>query len=180
MPQPIKTLTGLSARGGPKIILERHKLAALLGAISAEWGDIDTLFSNIFNLITFAKFIPIGAHSSSPLSSAVFDKSFISHSSKIDVIERILKLRYTKDIVEEFSKIAKEIRKKATSRNTLIHCTWQICDEYPEDLIQIEKQKWIRYTERDFTDTLDRSIEIRNKLNDYFIKLSHTERIDIE
>jgi hypothetical protein len=88
MPQPIKTVRGLAARGGPKIILERPKLAALLGAISAEWGDVDTLFSSIFNLITFAKFIPMGAHSRSALSSAIFEQSFVSYSSKIEVIKR--------------------------------------------------------------------------------------------
>lgn len=40
MPQPIpkKDLTGLAARGGPRSILERPNLAALLGAITAEWG----------------------------------------------------------------------------------------------------------------------------------------------
>lgn len=177
MPQPIKTVRGLAARGGPKIILERPKLAALLGAISAEWGDVDTLFSSIFNLIAFAKFIPIGAHSRSALSSAIFDKSFTSYISKIEVIKRLLKIRYSKNILVEFEKLTNDLRKKATARNTLIHCTWQICDKYPEDLIQIKDQIWIRYTERDFNDILDRSIEIRNALNDFFINLSHSKRL---
>ena len=178
MPQPIKAVQGLSARGGPKIILERPKLAALLGAISAEWGDIDTLFSDIFNLITFAKFIPIGAHSRSALSSAVFDQSFTSYKSKIEVIKRIIKLRYSKNILDEFEKLTTDIRKKAKQRNELIHCTWQVCDKYPEDLIQIPNQRWIRYTERDFNSTLNRSVLIRNALNDFFIKLSHSQRLE--
>ena len=180
MPQLIKIVQGLSARGGPKIILERPKLAALLGAISAEWGDIDTLFSEIFNLITFAEFIPIGAHSRSALSSAVFDQSFTSYKAKIEVIKRILKIRYSEDIFHIFEKLTTELINKANQRNILIHCTWQICDKYPEELIQIKNQKWIRYTERDFNDTLDRSVLIRNTLQDFLIKLSHTQRLESE
>ena len=178
MPQPIRVLVGLSARGGPKIILERPKLAALLGAISAEWGDIDTIFSCIFNLITFAKFIPIGAHSRSAFSSAVFEQSFTSYKSKIEVIKRIIKLRYSKDILNEFERLTTVLLDKAPQRNKLIHCTWQICDDYPEDLIQIPNQKWMRYTERDFNDTLNQSVQIRNDLNDFFVKLSHSQRLE--
>jgi hypothetical protein len=114
------------------------------------------------------------------LSSAIFDQSFTSHSSKIEVIKRLIEIRYSKDILGEFEKLAKDLRKKAAARNNLIHCTWQICDKYPEDLIQIKDQIWIRHTERDFNDILDRSIEIRNALNDFFLKLSHSKRLDID
>lgn len=178
MPQPIKTIQGLTARGGSKVILERPKLAALLGAISAEWGDIDNLFSDIFNLITFAKFIPIGAHSRSALSSAVFDQSFTSYIAKIEVIKRVLDIRYSKSVLDEFNKLSIDLRAKAKERNKLVHGAWQVCDKYPADLIQIRDQTWIRYTERDFNDVLERSVLIRNALNDFFIKLSHQKRFE--
>lgn len=179
MPQPITKLKDLSARGGPRVLLERHKHAALLGTICSVWGDIDTLFSEIFNLITFSEPIPHLAHSRSSITSAIFDESFISHKSKIDVIKRVINLRYEKHILSEFDKTTNELRKRAKERNELIHCSWQICDRYPNDLIKIKDEKWIRFTPKDFEETLERSILIRNELQDFYIKLSHTKRNDV-
>ena len=178
MPQPIKATQGLIARGGPKVILERPRLAALLGAITAVWGDVDNLFSDIFNLITFAKFIPVGAHSRSTLSSAVFDQSFTSYAAKIEVIKRVVAIRYPKKFHDEFDELTTDLRAKAKERNRLIHGAWQVCDKYPTDLIRIRDEKWIRYTERDFNDVLERSVLTRNALNDFFIKLSHTKGLE--
>lgn len=177
MSQPIRITQGLAARGGPRVILERPRLAALLGAIAAEWGDVDNIFSDIFNLATFATFIPIGAHSRSTLSSAIFDQSFTSYRAKIDVLKRVLAIRYAKIFYDEFENLTNDLRRKAQERNRLVHAGWKICDKYPADLLQIRDERWIRYTERDFTNALDSSVLIRNALNDFFIKLSHTERL---
>lgn len=171
MPQPIKNTRGLAAKGGPKVILERLEHAKLLGAITSVWGEVDNIFLDVFNLITFAKPIPIGAHSRSELSFAIFG-SFISHKNKCEVIRKVLVIQCPEE-VESFDAISQNILRKAKSRNALVHCSWNVCENFPDDLIAFEKDgKWIRYTVKDFKDTLERSIEVRNELNDFFVGLS--------
>jgi len=176
MPQPILNLpAGTAARGGNNIILERSEHAKLLGAITAVWGEIDGLFLDIFNVIAFAKAIPVGAHSHSDLSPAIFS-FFINYRSKSDVILKILRIKYP-DKVKKFEEISQDIQKKAKPRNTIVHCSWQICDDYPDDLIHIKDQQWIRYTVRDFEDILERSNEVKNELVNFYVGTTPLENV---
>lgn len=179
MPYQIKNLVGLAARGGPKIILERPKLAALIGAIAAEWGDIDNLLADIFNFVSLSRPIPIGAHSRSDLAHAIFD-NLVAFPIRIEVIASVMKLRMTLEIQDEFFALAQQIRRKASERNDLIHARWHICDKYPDDLIQIENGEWIRYTENDLTDRLNRSVQMTMCVSDFSIKVAHAPKLDIQ
>lgn len=177
MPFPIKP--GSAARRGPKIILERPKIAALIGAIAAEWGDVDELLLCIFNYLTFAKPIPVGAHSSSPLSAAIFGK-FVSTGNKCEMIDSLLALRAPSKR-DEFALIKSDLLSKSRERGTLVHSAWSVCDDYPEDLIFFGKNgEWIKYTEKCFSASLDRFSAVRASTQDFFIGLSHTKLADPE
>lgn len=179
MPHPIKSLKGRAARGGPKIILERPELAKLMGAIAAEWGSIDNILASIFNVVTLAKYIPEGAHSRSELACEIF-QNFISIRSRTDLIAQMIKLRLDEDIQKEFASLTKSMTKKIKERNNLVHTEWQVCGDFPNDLIKTTSKEWLRFTENDLTEMLEQHSNMRNQMQDFFIKVSHAKKKEVD
>ena len=179
MPHPIKKLKGRAARGGPKIILERPELAKLMGAIAAEWGSIDNILACIFNAVTLAKYIPDGAHSRSELAYEIF-QNFISIRSRTDLIAQLIKLRLDVGIQKEFTDLTRSMNNKIKERNNLVHTEWQVCDDFPDDLIKTTSKEWVRFTENDLTEMLEQHSNMRNQMQDFFIKVSRAEKKEVD
>ncbi|MER8431372.1 hypothetical protein [Mesorhizobium caraganae] len=178
MPHPINNPVGLAARGGPRIVLERPALAMLIGAIAAEWGEIDAMLGEIFNFVSLSKPSPSGG-SKSELAGVIFD-SLVSFQVRTEVIASVMRLRMQKDIQDEFSGLVKKIRSRTKARNTLVHSAWQVCDAYPKDLIRIVDGAWIRYTESNLKHDLDVSVALRNEVNDFTIKVAFAPKVAID
>lgn len=169
MPQPVRVIQG-TATAKPKVVLDRPKLAALIGALAAEWGFIDRTLADTFNLIGFAKPVPVGAHATDPLAAAVFD-ALISLPTRLAALQAVVKLRLPDAEVEDFEKIAKELRRRAIERAEYIHSSWNISSDYPDDLIVIQPDgTWVRYTEKCFHAALDRTLAIRGRLIDFCVR----------
>ncbi|MBL4872771.1 MAG: hypothetical protein JKY41_05095 [Rhodobacteraceae bacterium] len=179
MPHPIRNLKGRAARGGPKIVLERPELAKLMGAIAAEWGSIDNILAGIFNVVTLAKYIPVGAHSRSEMANGIF-QNFISIRSRTDLIAQMIQLRLDEGIQKEFTDLTKSMTKKIKERNNLVHTEWQVCDDFPDDLIKTTSKGWVRFTENDLTEMLEQHCNMRNQMQDFFIKVSHADKKEVD
>lgn len=179
MPHPVKDPTGLVARGGPGTLMERPQLAAYIGAVAAEWGSIDNLLKEIFNSITLAKPIKGGAQRVSILADTIFS-NFVTYHSRIQTIESVMKLRMASDICEEFDKLGNQTRRQSSIRNNLVHIEWQVCDAFPDDLITIKDEKWIRYTEPDLLHILNLSVDLRNLVSDFSIKVFHAPKSPVD
>jgi len=151
----------------------------LIGAIAAEWGEIDAMLGEIFNFVSLSKPIPVGGHSRSEVAGAIFD-SLVSFPIRTDVIANVMRLRMQKDIQDEFTSIVRKIRSRATLRNTLLHTAWQVCDVYPKDLIRIVDGAWIRYTESNLKHDLEISVILRNEVNDFTIKVAHAPKLNVD
>lgn len=163
MPQPFgKKSPTLTAH--PKHLLERPRMAALLGTISSETGQIDRMLLSLFgSLLSGGPIID----STAPM---VFD-AVPALTTRLALIHEAIYRRKGKDSAEEFSLIAKQIRKVAIERNKLVHAAWNLAKEYPDDLIMtVPDLPSIRYTEKDFQQTLDRIIVAQSMLRDFLVK----------
>ncbi|MEP3279380.1 MAG: hypothetical protein ABJN26_25450 [Stappiaceae bacterium] len=170
---------GINARSGPQTVLERPQLAALLGAITAEWGTIENLVADIFNIVSLSKPIPIAARSKSELANLIFSH-FRNFSSQIELIKSVMKLRVDNEVISEFDQLSREIRSRSKMRNDLVHTKWHVSDDYPEDLIKISGKYWIRYTEPDLQEILNQSTNTRNNAFNFTIRLSHSPMKDVD
>ena len=179
MPHPIRNPVGLSARGGPQVILERPELAKLLGAIAAERGDADNILVEIVSLVSLSKSIPVGARSSSKMAKAIFGR-LMSFPARKDMILTVMALRCSDMLCNEFEALCKKISRGSKSRNALIHAQWNVCDKYPADLIQIEDENSIRYTTSDFRSILNNASKVRNLVSDFAIKVAHAPKAHID
>ncbi len=170
MPQPIHK-PGMAYRASPQHLLERPKLAALIGTIAAEWGYIDRSLITLFER----------ANSSTPykdeVAVTVFD-ALSNLSLRLDLMEKILKLRVSADLVCEFQGLRIEIGKRSRERNMVVHASWSITDDLPDDLVSIDNVTGVatRYTEHDLKQTLDRITMVRNKLNDYVVRVANAPK----
>ena len=179
MPQPIKPKAGASAFSAPECLLQRPKLAALIGTIVAEWAFIDRTLAFIFNVTTSDHPLPNQYHQIDPVAAAVFD-TLVTFPAKIAVVKSVLNLRASDELKEEFEEICAEIRNRSKERNTVVHASWSISDQYPDDLITFKTDgSWIKYTEKDLLDILARTIEIRNKANDFSISIANSQKKQI-
>lgn len=170
MPQPVKR-KDMKGRSGPKIVLERPRLAALIGAIASEWGAIDDDLGEIFDVLTTGTPTPQPRHSGSEVAAIVFSK-FISLSAKLDVIRSVVGLRLTARNVGEFEELSRRMRKCAIERNKVIHARWMISDEFRDDLLTESAGHWLRYTEKYLEEVLDRTVALKGSVRD-FLMLSH-------
>jgi len=170
MPQPVKR-KDMKGRGGPKIVLERPRLAALIGAIASEWGSIDDDLGEIFDMLTTGSPTPQPWHSGSAVAAVVFSK-FTSLGSKLDVIRSVASLRLSAEDVGEFGELSEKLRRLAKERNKIVHAKWLISDEYPDDLLAVSAGHWLRYTEKYFEEVLNRAVAVKGAVRD-FLMLSY-------
>ena len=171
MPQPI-TSPGGAYRAFPKHVLERPKLAALLGAIAAQWGFVDRSLLDIFERATSKSF------HRDEVATTIFD-TLGAQGPKLDLIERMIELRLPDETKKKWKAIRKMIRDRSGERNPLIHGAWNISDAHPHELILLKVSgQAILYTERDFVEILDRVVELSNSVNDFVIEVANAKKTD--
>ncbi len=133
-----KAKTGISVEYRPRVILERPQLAALLGAVAAEWSrlghDVTFLYANLMGgyLPTLEGFVP-PLH---PVALRVFD-TLETQYHRLQLLEKLAKwvVRDESLLSDLVDTVISAIRSAAKLRNTLVHANWGIAGEYPDGLI---------------------------------------------
>ncbi len=173
MPQPIHKIGG-SFETAPKILLKRSKLAVLIGAIACEWAYIEDCLLNIFDS---AHSPNAGVfHARNPVALAIFD-TVTAYNAKIDLVETVLRL-CVPSTADGFTSMKGELRKAYSARNQVVHTSWNIGADFPEDLILLELDgKAVRYTEKDFLDILERISVVRIWAHDFQIAVAHAQKV---
>lgn len=180
MPYEIKDPKGLSARSYPKAILDRPKLAMLIGAISATWGEMDESIKRIFSFASFAKRGADGWYRSSELADIVYGSvEGLGAKTRHRLVQDVIDSTLTSDIGQELKDICKRYERLSRERNELVHSHFQLSDEYPDDLLVVG-EKWIRFTEADLLDRLNRHVELRNTVHDFLVRVSNAPRKEID
>jgi hypothetical protein len=174
MPQPIPHRADIKPfNNRPRIILERPKLAALIGAIAAEWGTIDDCLVGIYDT---AVSHPGGvARAVNPVNVAVFEE-LGALNPRLDIIETVLKMRLP-SLSEKFAGLRKALRKSAGERAKFVHQNWSVSDDFPDDLCVARGDGNVRYQEYDFTQALDRAVEMRKQVQDFLVESAHAPRV---
>ena len=65
---------------------------------------------------------------------------------RLDIIERVLKMRAPKPISDKFVEMRKGIRNSAGERAFYVHANWSISDDFPNDLVITSGQGIVRLT----------------------------------
>ena len=176
MPQPVPFKQDAQGfRSFPRVLLERQRLAALIGAIAAEWGYIDHMLVQIFDA---AVSHPGGKYRHvNPVNVAVFE-TLGALRPKLDIIERVLRMRVPKPIADKFVQMRKDIRKSAGERAFYVHASWSISDDFPNDLIITSGQGNVRYQEHDFLQTLDRMVAMRLTVHNFYMGVQASIKLE--
>ena len=149
MPQPFTIPNGKVIYCPGRVLLERPRLAQLLGAITGEWGRIDNTLIELYVFASVGKTYFSDPDSEPGIRHAAFDR-ITSFRGRCDVISEILKMRRLNAIKDEFDKCAQNSAKVLRRRNLIVHANWFISADYPNDLLRKHRERFTRYTEKDF------------------------------
>lgn len=176
MPQPIHFRENASGfRSFPKVVLERPDLAALLGAIAAEWGYIDRALVSIYE-IALGDHEPFG-HGVNAVHQEVFE-TLIAINTRLEIISRVLKARVPEPVPSRFSDLCIVLRARAGERARYVHANWSISEDFPDDLIVTGRDGNFRYQRHDFEQVLERTVDIRTKIHGFIIEVAHAPRLE--
>jgi hypothetical protein len=149
-------------------VLERPQLAALLGAISAEWaameGDLVEIYATVmgYGYIRIPKTLEEGMIPYHPVALQIFEAVETRHH-RILLLSRLIKWIFPEFVDEFKDKIIPAINLAAKSRNKFEHARWGLCDKYPNALIHVPiLGKFVAYYESDFNESLDRIVNARH------------------
>jgi hypothetical protein len=164
---------------GPKIVLQRPKLASLLGCVASEWSllEQDVIF---LYAILMGRYLPTFEGCSLPLHPVglqIFDAIETTHT-RMELLRKLSSyvLRESSFVSDVEGTVIPSIRKAAKQRNKLVHGNWGISGEYPDSLIYspVFGDKLV-YEERDFDEAIaeignarNLLIELRVKIEKYF------------
>lgn len=160
-----------------RIVLERPKLAALLGAIAAEWGSLEVDIIEMYAAVMGYGYIRypsagdrgfIPAH---PVALQVFD-AIESRHHRMLLLAKLISWVFP-DQAEEFRKeVEPAIRRAASGRNKFEHAAWGLCPKYSNALIHVPTfGHFVAYYESDFNKALDGIIEARNMVRKFERKM---------
>lgn len=172
MAHPVRI--GISVRSGPRTLLQRPQLAALLGVVASEWAFLENRITHLYAYLmgTYLPRTP-GYHSPThPVALQVFD-TLETQRLRSDLLRKLTKW-VVKDpnlITMLGDKVLPAVQKSAKLRNTLVHGHWGVSDEYPDELILMPTfGKKLVYGEADFEEAVTRIIDACRQLTDFEIK----------
>lgn len=159
MPQPVPESVRFDTSWGPKSLEERPECALGVAKVASSWAFlefwlIEMFFSATGEIEFFEDDEP--ALIGHPLAVAALS-SLESLTAKLDVISAGLEA-YLPSKTVEFDQLRTGIRACARERNRIVHAVWGTNQHYPNDVIRVETftDKHMRYTPKDFDDTVER------------------------
>jgi len=157
-------------RAHPRFLLERPRIAALIGAIVVEWAYIENSLADVFERAGSTTMYRDDV-------SLAQIRRIHTLGGRISQIDKRLALHVVGTAKESFDAMIAEIRAASADRNMIAHGNWHMTDDFRDDLVRIDETgAHIRYTEQDYADIFDRVIAIRNKVHDFVILVHHAEK----
>lgn len=159
---------------GPKIILQRPTLAALLGCVASEWSLLEQELIFLYATL-MGRYLPIFKGYSLPLHPVglqIFDVVETTHK-RMELLRKLANYVLNEStLMEEVEATITAIFKAAKNRNKLVHGNWGISDKYPSALIYspIFGEKLV-YLEKDFEDAITEIEDVRRLLINLKVKI---------
>src|SRR5262249_48611259 len=146
-------------RAGPKILLDRPRMASLLGVVVSAWSTLEEQMAMLYgHLLGLRLPIPVPPGykpPNDPLGRQIFDVlETLRH--RLELLEAIAKWTFDRHpalLKRLQGEVFPAIRNAAKLRNAIVHGVWQIADEYPDALILDHR---LVYEESDFNEAVDR------------------------
>ena len=131
-------------------------MAALIGTIAAESAYIDDCLVDTYERTVSDKLYR------DTVAVAVF-QSMTSLHQRLEVLSKVLRLCAPNAICKNFEEEVRPlVREAAGERAKVIHGSWEVSDDYPDDLILVEASgRLMRWTEKDLSALLDRMMPAR-------------------
>lgn len=160
---------------GPRVLLQRPELAALIGCICADWAYVEDSLAAFYGHLmgVYLPEYPGFEPPSHPVALQVMDELQSVHA-KVSLVKKlagwIIKDENLK--LETFSVLDK-LRKAGEGRNMVAHGVWGICKTEPDALILISRVKGeLVYKKQDFERVLEGIHKARSALgrvhNDFY------------
>lgn len=165
---------GILVHSGGRQILQRPSLAALLGAVAAEWASLESWVMNLYAFLmgVYLPRMPGFEPPIHPVALQVFD-TLETQRLRLELLRKLANW-IIKDpaLLEELDKVVIDsIRKAAKLRNTLVHGQWGIAAEYPDALILLPTfGHQLAYHESDFNEAIDKIIDARKLVGSFHVK----------
>jgi hypothetical protein len=166
--------SGVSVQYGPRMILQRPALAALLGAIAAEWAVLENkvIFLYVYLMGGYLPRVEGFEPPVHPLALQVFDTLETTHH-RLELLRKLAEwvLKDESLIVELRETVFVSVRSAAKVRNTAVHSLWGIAPEYPDALIYMPVfGHQLAYAESDFQQAIDRIVEAHQLVGRFDVK----------
>lgn len=146
---------------GSKSMLERPKLATLIGVIAGEWAYLEADLAFLYCILISGTIQPIppdllrGPHMLGLQIYEVLENT----QKRIELLKSLAEhvLANNEPLLGHIKEtLLPEIRRAAKRRNTILHAVWGVSDVYPDALLYIPASaKWMVYKESDFNEAID-------------------------
>lgn len=156
------------------MILERPSLAALLGAVAAEWALLENWVMHLYAYLlgVYLPRVPGFEPPIHPVALQVFD-TLETQRLRLDLLKKLAGwvLKDPALLKELNTVVIESIRKAAKLRNTLLHSQWGVAAEYPDALVLLPTfGHQMAYEEADFQEAIDRIIDARKSIGAFTVK----------
>ena len=143
----------------PRRLLERPKLAALLGVIASEWSALESHMTFLYGTL-LGKYVPhdrLNGPPVHPIGFQIFETLPSQHLRK-ELIQKLAKtLIVDAVLLQELANLMKTLRIASDTRNELVHADWGINNDiYPNELLKIRAPgKFLVYNESHLNEAVD-------------------------
>lgn len=166
MANPLRV--GESVSYGPRTLLQRPELAALIGCACADWAYIESSLIWFYGLLmgVYLPEHPEFEPPTHPVARQVLDELQSIHA-KVNLVKRLADW-VIKDEAQKKNALSvlDKLRKAGEGRNLVAHGVWGICESEPEALILIPTfGHQIIYKKRDFELILEKIQRAQVELN---------------
>ncbi len=163
--------TGVSVQYGPRVVLERPTLAALLGGIACEWAVLESKLMYLYAYLMGVYLPRVEGFEPPihPVALQVFD-TLETTRHRTELLRKlgdwVLKDDGLKKDLDDT--VLAAIRQAAKLRNNAVHSVWGVAKEYPDALINVPTfGHKLAYVEADFQEAIDRIIEAHKALGQF-------------
>lgn len=172
---------GTSVHSGGRQVLQRPSLAALLGAVAAEWASLESWVMHLYGFLmgVYLPRVPGFEPPIHPVALQVFD-TLETQRLRLELLRKLANwVIKDADLLSELDEVVLDsLRKAAKLRNTLVHGQWGIATEYPNALILLPTfGHQLAYQESDFNEAIDKIIDAKKAVGSFHNKaLEHLEK----
>ena len=153
---------------------DRQACALQIATIVYEWAHVEQTLTMMFSSAMGAhQFDADGTvHTFRDWTALAVMSTLDSLHARIQVVRAALIPRLTKNLLDDWERLERDIRGRARDRNLVAHSPWTISDEFPEDLLHSDQQgRVFRYSEQDFRDIMERIVATKKNTIAFMVQL---------